>query len=142
MSVIGEIETYVKLGDLSLEVNAIVSRDTDDVLLGLDWFCQHSVHSRFESGTVEIQGKEFPVHNRRVTRNCRRIVALDNIQIPPKCEMNIWASYRLSPYEEDISTDDWVTDPGETDEGLLVASTILPQRKGRLPIRVLIVSDK
>src|SRR5207245_520116 len=115
--------------DLSLEINAIVSRHTDDVLLGFDFFCKHAVHGRFESGVVEIQGREFSVTNKKSIRNCRRVIANDNVQIPPQCEMNIWASYRLAPYEEDESTEDWVTDPGETDSGLLVASTVLPQRR-------------
>ena len=53
----GTININMKIGDLELEFETLVSRQITEIMLGIDWMQKHDVHWQFGQGVVAIQGR-------------------------------------------------------------------------------------
>ena len=142
MQVVGSVELEMKLGDLQLELPALVSRKIHEIMLGIDWMQRQEVQWRFGDGTVKIRDQQFTLTTRHLAQSCRRLIAVRDFLIPPRSEMNVVARFNVREGWNPQTKLDWATEPVELREGILVAGAVLPRRHENLPVRVLNVSEK
>ena len=104
VQVVGSVELEMKLGDLQLELPALVSRKIHEVMLGIDWMQRQEVQWRFGDGTVKIRDQQFTLTTRHLAQSCRRLIAMRDFRIPPRSEMNVVARFNVregwNPHDE------------------------------------------
>ena len=57
----GEVTVELKIGNLSLPTNALVSENISEPILGFDWLVQNEVYWGFGSNQICIRGQIFPI---------------------------------------------------------------------------------
>lgn len=138
---LGEVRTSLKIGDLTFSTNALVSKMTDEILLGYDWLSQHKVSWTLGDDHVVVSGQSIELSERTAKCSCRRIWAQCDSEVPPNSETHLMANVNVCHSYQDVN-EDWVTEPVEIKKGLWVARTVLPHRRADLPIRVMNITDQ
>ena len=85
----GSVELEVKLGDIDLELSAVVSSKVTEVMLGIDWMQKEDVQWQFGSGAVTIRNRQFLLTSRNNALACRRLVVTQDVRVPPRSEVNV-----------------------------------------------------
>ena len=140
--VLGSVKVMMKLGDREIELEALVSRRVNEIMLGIDWMRKHHVLWRFGDGVIEIANQQYLLTTREDVVQCRRLIAVRDVVVPPRSEANICTRYSVKGAFGDETATDWATEPMELKRGLLVARTVLPRRHENLPVRVLNTGDR
>jgi len=123
-----------------VEIDGLVTDHVKDIFLGADWLQLNDVEWKFGKGEVVIDGARHRLVSRRSREAwCRRVVADSNFIIPARSQYDVTAKavFNKLPAEEEDRSEAWATEPREIKDGLLVASTVLPNRAANLPVRVL-----
>ena len=140
--VLGSVKVMMKLGDREIELEALVSRRVTEIMLGIDWMRKHHVLWRFGDGVIEIADQQYLLTTREDVVQCRRLIAVRDVVVPPRSEANICTRYSVKGTFGNETVTDWATEPMELKRGLLVARTVLPRRHENLPVRVLNTGDR
>ena len=137
--IIGCVTLTVKVGDLYLEVEALVSRAVTEVMLGIDWLTRHNVKWGFGDGSVTLYGRQFLLSNETHSdAACRRCLIVDHDTcIPARSETNISANFQVRGVKDEPIKEDWATEPLELRKGLWVAGALLPRRFDGVPVRMM-----
>ena len=129
LPLLGSTHVTMKIGDQTIETEALVSKHIDEVMLGLDWLVSHNIQWQFGAGTIGINGQQFILHSKDDINRCRRLVVANNVCIPPRQEVNLFSEYKLTgAYSEETENRDWAVEPMLAKDNLLVAGTVLPKQ--------------
>ena len=79
----GSVKMEVKLGDIDLDLPALVSSEVTEVMLGIDWMQKEDVQWQFGSGAVTIRNRQFLLTSRRNALACRRLVVTRGVRVRP-----------------------------------------------------------
>ena len=89
---------------------------------------------------IVIKGQEYQLSGRKNNDDtwCRRVILEQDVVVPSEsqCDVSTKAVFNFV-HQEPIKDESWSTEPAEVKEGLLVASTILPNRACDIPVRVM-----
>jgi len=137
----GEVTLPLTLNGLNLHACALASNEVNEIMLGLDWMSTHNVCWNFGAGEIKVYSQILPLLAHPDKEKCRRVLLQEDIEIPAKSQMVVAARYGLNHVFNENHTN-WVTEAVETQKGLWVARTALPDRQHDLPVLVLNVNNK
>ena len=143
--VLGWTSMTAVLGNMTIQINGLVSEHVTDIMLGIGWLQDNGVRWDFVKGEVIIGATAHKLVARRNKKNwCRRVIAAQDIVVPPLSQLDLPAKavYNELHTDKNAGLVTWATEPGELKEGLLVARAILPDRAKELLVRVLNASDE
>src|SRR5688572_32864641 len=110
------------------------------MILGLSWLEQQNAVWNFRERWIQFQGQRFPVYRMAGSAKCRKVALVRDVQVPPMCELDVEAYAVLPNLKADSRL--WATRSQMLDSGVLVASTLLPDRETDLVSRELNLSRK
>ena len=135
ITVSGETVLTLKVDGMIFKVPTLVTPQLDGLILGLNWMNSQALVWRFGQGWLELCGRRVKVHIRPDAGLCRRVVAAQDVLVPPLSEMEVEAYAVLPNFNR---TDPcWATRATMLDTGLVLAGSLLPQRTTDLTLRVL-----
>src|SRR6218665_1709653 len=138
--VLGEVTLRCRVADMEIEAKCLVTRQVTELIFGLDWLEKQDVHWSFGGRWINIRGRTMSIYDQPKLAECRRIVAVRDVKIPARSEMDV-ETYAVLPNLK-TSTTQWATRSQLLPSGLVVAGTLLPQRALDLAIRVVNATDR
>ena len=87
INVLGEWRTEVSIGPLKVPMTFIVSDQTDELLIGVDWLRDNKCLLSFENFTLTLHGRNVPLLKKSVTNDCNRIILEESVELPAGTEM-------------------------------------------------------
>ena len=142
IAVLGEINTTIKFDGEEFRLNAAVSSEISEPLIGIDWLSANKVNWETGSGKIYIKGKEFRLSERNNLGQCKRLIATENLSIPPRCQTHVMADIadkEVQPHNEPPK--EWISESGTNQNGLWIAGAVLPPRNYQIPLRVMNTSE-
>jgi len=137
----GEVTLPLTLNGLNLHACALASDEVNEIMLGLDWMSAHNVCWNFGAGEIKVYSQTLPLLTHPNKEKCRRVLLQEDVEIPAKSQMVVAARYGLNHVFNQNHTD-WITEAVETQKGLWVARTALPDRQHDLPVLLLNVNSE
>ena len=120
----------------------VVTDHITEPMLSAHWLAENECQWDFQSSTLTVKNIMDPVAlvARHETLSCRRLTAINNIEIAPWTRTEINTKLELNRISgEDYAN--WATAGTENKNGLLVANTLLPNRCHNIPIMVCNMTD-
>ena len=137
----GEIRLPLLLYKQCIWVNALVSEDIDEVMLGVDFLEQNECIWNFKAGEVSINGYPAVALSRRGSYKCQRVLATEYMEIPPRSQRDVIARVKLSKARERYSKDT-IVESNQLKPGLYVGRTLLQRRHRNIRVCVANTSAK
>jgi len=135
IQVLGESVLRARIGGRHYQIPVLVTNQVSDIVIGLAFLEDNDFVWRFRQRCVEFNGQRVPLHYRPDGGKCRRMVATDDVDIPPYSEHHVGAYAVLPDLVPNKSS--WATKPVVLDTGLFVAGTLQPNRITDLVMRVM-----
>src|SRR6266516_917788 len=108
-------------------------------MLGYDWLSKQHIVWDFYEKKVIFRGKDVKLKQRTSPINVSRIYVRERIEIAPLTEHNV--PVRIVHKNWRTPRSDWLIQPKELGNGLLVARAILPYNDDLAAVRVLNITD-
>jgi gag-polyprotein putative aspartyl protease/Zinc knuckle len=138
--VLGSIGLEFSVGEVSTTFTFIVSDEIEEMMLGIDFLSQNDCHWNFQRKIITINGKAVTLQRKRKQVMARRVYAAQDIIIPPRCQTHV--ATRTTMRHPRIKVGDWLMEPKQVGEGLLIARTLVSGKTITPSICVLNLSDK
>ena len=133
--VLGEIAVDCELSGQRFSAQCLVTEQLSEMILGLSWLEQQNAIWNFRERWIRLQGQSFPLYSMAGTAKCRKVAVARDVQVPPMCELDVEV-YAVLPH---LKADDrlWATQSQVLNSGVILASTLLPNRANDLFTRVM-----
>ena len=136
----GEVRLPFILDDRCLWTTALVSEDVEEVMMGIDWLKEHSCIWDFKTGNLRIDGHPAVTLSHCGRIKCRRVLAQESQDVPPRSQKNIVARITLLSVHD--STKDVIVETNQLKPGLYVGRTLLPPQHRDVKVRVANTTNK
>jgi len=137
---LGSTTVNAFIGRTPIRISGLVSEHVSEVMLGFDWLQTQQAQWNFIEHSIVINGQEFKLCEKRSDRSwCRRVTIDTDVVIPPESQLDVSTKtvFNSVHTRKESQCTTWSTEPVEVKEGLLVASTILPNRVTKVPVRLM-----
>ncbi len=141
MSVEGKVTLPVQVNGKICQLNAVVSNQTNDILLGLPFLAKHQVIPDVKTGTALINGDKVKLHSRPNSSWCRRVILANDVQLAPHAERLVPANIQFNGNPR-LGFETWINNISYPVQGVCVARSVLPRRTMGIPIRLINVTNK
>ena len=111
---LGQGEFALKLGKISVVVEAVVADIDDDGLLGIDVLQNGSrgpTDLLLSKGVLQVKGQEVPIIQVGLKSKVRKVTVSDHAIIPAKTEAMLDVSVERYEYDELLAETDWLIEP-------------------------------
>ena len=98
LPLMGTTRVTIKLGDQNLEVEALVSKHIQDIMLGIDWLTAHDVQWKFGEGSIRMNDQQYLLTTKDGPAECRRLVTMSDVGIPPKSEKLVPSEFKEADF--------------------------------------------
>ena len=143
--VLGTVKVFATIGRTRLPVEGLVSAHVFEPMLGITWMENNHAVWAFHEGVIRIRGKTFELFSRKQGDAwVRRVLALDDTEVPPRSEFDIPASVVYkdpSAFWPPVESQ-WATRRREIRSGLYVAGTVVPDDSATTYVRVANVCEE
>ena len=139
--VMGTVLVKFEVAGVPVHSRFLVSDAVDEPMLGIDWLQANECVWDFVRGTIKIAGKVAFV-NRPRRPAIRRVYVSENAVVPPRTEINLPVRLAWTSYERKHNDTEWVLDPRQTCQNVVVARSLLPKDESRAFVRVVNLSDQ
>ena len=127
----GVIQLKIRLKELLIEERLVVSRISEDVILGMPFLAQHSCTIDFNSTKVIVDGRQIECTDRHGRRLSSSVQLIRETTIPPETEMTLQCRVTAKEYCPVGLIE------GKTDGLCLATSVNRPDHQGRVMVRCL-----
>ena len=135
MPILGRVKLKLRLGELEVETEFIVSDNLEEVILGYEWLSQHNCLWNFTRNSIQIDGVSFQLRRRQTKAYVRRIYVDQDSAVPAHHQANIPVKVmRHNPY---ATSPNWVVEPKSVVPGVITARTLLSEDAPCVAVRVL-----
>ena len=144
MKILGTVNLRIRLDERIMDIDAVVSADCDEPMLGADWIEKYQVTIMMHEGVVSVGGVKYQLLPRNRDPNVCRVVATETQVIPARSATVLGSSLRICNINERTPQpwkEDWVVEPAEIVKGVFVGRTLLPRQKDNLPVSVVNITD-
>jgi len=141
INVLGEVMMNIQIGDLVLPTRFVVSDNITEPMLRVEWLRCNQMMWDFAKDILIINGKFFHLVPGEATGSCRHVVATEKVTVPARSQAIVPGRVEMSRMYGNPDSGVWTTEVSELENGLNVATAILPERLDNLPILVLNVSN-
>jgi len=116
-------------------INALISADMEEVMLGADWLQTHKCVWDFARGRLYVNGRWVVPLSRKGPLLCRRVFVQEDVVLSPKQQTDVVArSTLVSPKRV---TPNCIIDSHKLQPGLYVGRTLLPEALHDLKVRMI-----
>jgi len=140
--VMGTVTVKFSVDGVPVHCRFLVSDAVDEPMLGIDWLEANNCAWDFVRGTLVIGGKEVELVNRPRRPVIRRVYVEENAVVPPLTQVNVPVRLAWTSYERGVNNTEWVLDPKQACQGVLVARSLLPKDGSKAFVRVLNLTDQ
>lgn len=133
--VLGETQLRCRAGDLTFIVPCLVTEQLSELIFGLEWLDSQQATWRFGERTIQIQGRTFQLQHQPRSGICRRVVVAHDTNVPALSEKDV-EIFAVLPNLK-VNPVGWATSPQVLESGVVVASTLLPERAMNMTVRML-----
>jgi len=109
-------------------------------MFGIDWLKEHGCIWHFKTGNLPIDGHPVITPSRCGRIKCRRVLAQESQDIPPRSQKNIVARITLLSVHD--STKDVIVETHQLKPGLYVGRTLLAPQHRDVKVRVADTTSK
>src|SRR6266516_3231170 len=117
----------------------MVSDQIEEPMLGYDWLCNQDIIWNFNAKQVLFRNKPVCLKPRTSPVSVSRVYVREKVDVAPYSEQNV--PVRLVHMNWRAPLSDWLVQPKELPNGIMVARTILPPDNDHAAIRVLNLND-
>ena len=113
---VGQGTFSLKLGQVAVEVEAVVADIDDDGLLGIDVLQNGKggpADLLLSKGVLQVKDEEVPIIQVGLKSKVRRVIAADHTIIPAKAEAVVNVYVDRYEYDEFSAETDWIIEPTE-----------------------------
>jgi len=144
MPVLGRAIMPFSVPGYSSVVTGLVSHHVTEIILGIDWLEANHAVWNFHQASLQLGNKLLRLKARPKGRKwCRRVVLQENVEVPPRSQVNLPCRIVFHGRPEDVTGYQWGTEPVMIAQGLHAARTLTPtDQLVNVPIRVMNVSCK
>ena len=145
MKILGTVNLRIRLDERIMDIDAVVSSDCDEPMLGADWIEKYQVTVIVHEGVVSVGGVKYKLLPRNRDQNVCRVVATETCVIPARSATVVGSSLRICNISERTPQpclEDWMAEPAEISKGVYVGRTLLPRLKDNLPVSVVNVTNR
>src|ERR1043165_332671 len=96
------------------------------MILGLSWLEQQDAVWNFRERWIQFQGQRCPLYSMAGSVQCRKVAFVRDVFVPPMNELDVEVHAILPNLKTDSRL--WATRSQVLDSGVMVASTLLPDR--------------
>ena len=139
IAVLGRTTVPMYLGGKRLAVDAIITEHVVEMIIGITWLKEHRAKWDFSNNRIQIDGTIYEIHSKHEGSWCRRIIATDDVTIPPRSECLLMSNVVYRSLSEACLTeeDEWMTENNEPVRGLHVSHTLVPSGACHVPVRLM-----
>ena len=138
----GTVMVKFEVAGIPVHCRFLVSDAVDEPMLGIDWLEANNCAWDFVRGTIRVAGKEVALVNRPRRPAIRRVYVGENAVVPPRSQVNVRVPLAWTSYERKDNDTEWVLDPKQTSQDVVVARSLLPKDESRVFVRVVNLSDR
>ena len=137
INVLGEWRTEVTLGPVRVPMNFIVSDQTDELLIGVDWLRDNRCLLSFENFTLTLHGHSVQLLKKNESSGCNRITLEETVELPAESEVMVRGKMVYSNLQK-RPPEVAVAETKECRPGVKTARCLIDVRTGMsLPIRLI-----
>jgi len=140
--VLGTTNVNFEVAGVPVYCRFLVSDAVDEPMLSIDWLEANDCAWDFVRGTIRIAGKEVALVNRPRRPVIRRVYVEEDVVVPPWTEVNVPVRLAWTAYKRGANNTEWVLDPKQTSQGVLVARSLLPREDSNTFVRVVNLTDQ
>ena len=136
INLLGEWKTTVRVENLHLSMEFLVSDRIDEILIGIDWMRAHRCQLLLDSSTIALHGRRIPLLEKYTVNRCHRLILQQGVEVPGNSEMLVQGKVVYSSLKREVPAV-WMADTVECVPGVRTASIVVSSREGTdLPIRL------
>src|SRR5208282_1984084 len=136
----GEATVPLEIDGNHMKVEALISRDIEEVMLGQDFLINHTCVWDFNNARIFIDGRPYEPFARKGPPRCRRVYATSDVVMLPHQQMDVSARSTL---EKVRSCElNYATEPHAIQPGVYIGRTLLPSSHHDLVIRAVNTSHE
>ena len=131
MKISGVATVRIRLDDKILDIDAVVSPDCSEPMLGYDWLRKYRVAVLPHEGVVSIDGTKYQLQPRNRDPESCNVVAKESRVIPPHSAVIVGSSLRICNVMERTPQphkSDWMAEPYEIRQGVFVGRMLFLER--------------
>jgi len=136
----GETEIPFVLEEHCMWTPVLISEDVEEIMLGIDWLKEHNCVWNFRTNCLTIDGRYTNTLTRKGHFRCRRVLAQEYSEIPPRSEKEVVARVTLLSGKE--SPKDVMIDAKRLRPGLYLARTLLSSDQNNVKVRIANTTSK
>ena len=140
--VMGTVTVNFEVAGVPVYCRFLVSDAVDEPMRGIDWLEANDCVWDFVRGAIKIAGKEVALVNRPRRPVIRRVYVEENAVVPPWTQMNVPVRLAWTSFERGVNDTEWVLDPRQTSQGVVVARCLLPREDSKTFVRVVNLTDQ
>ena len=142
IGIIGMITTVAKIDGKPVEITGYLSRNVDEVIIGVDLLKQWECVWDFNSDKIRVLGNWLSLKSRSYVGACRRVILAERITIPPQSEIVAPAEIVFNSWTSMRSNATWIAECRQIKAGVYTASVIILARAVGIPLRLANVTRK
>lgn len=131
----GECKVALTLQHDTIFINALVSHDVEEVMLGYDFLVTNDCVWQFGSCQILIKGKSYTPFARKGPVTCRRVYVTSDIVIPPKQQVNLPVRSTINSLSECVGS--FMIEPKTIQTGVYLGRTVLPAAHHDIVVRAI-----
>src|SRR6266516_312848 len=139
IKILGSTCLNFKIEGENVTANVMVSDQVEESMLGYDWLSSQQIIWNFNAKQILFRDKPVRLKPRTSSINISRVYTRERIEVAPATEQNI--PVRLVHKNWRAPYADWLIQPKEISEGVLLARTILPDNDEYAAVRVINLTD-
>ena len=136
INLLGGWKTTIRMENLHLSMEFLVSDQIDEILIGIDWMRAHRCQILLDRLTIVLHGQQIPLLEKYTMSRCHRLILQQEIEIPGNSEMLVNGQVVYSNLKREVPAV-WMADTVECVPGVRAASMVMSSRGGTdLPVRL------
>jgi len=142
---VGEATVILKLGNLEISTEVLVSKHVAEGLIGNEWLTANNCCWQFGQDKIVVQNQTFTLksYGSNYFTGCR-VAAQERIIIPKRCEKLVKGQAIFDRASENSHRElvEFATSSHTLSNGLIVGRVMVPHQCENIPIRILNTSSK
>ena len=136
IGIIGVANVSARLRGNIVQLEGYVTPNVEEIIIGVDILRKWKCVWNFGNNTVKIFGVNIKLLARPRQNACRRIVLAEGALVPAHCEMIVSGNIVFSEGTPEKGHGKWATVSRQVENGVYVASAVMPDRVIDVPVRV------
>lgn len=140
IKIVGEVTVEFTIEGHPMSVNAVVTEEIEELILGIEWLSANECQWNFGNATASIRGHDIKMHRRPSKASLRRIYVTEDYVIPPRHQGIVPVKATWNGLHAPNA--DWILESRAMGPRVVTARTLLCKDSEKIGIRVINYSDQ